>query len=869
MRTRLAIAVLAVVPSAVRAQARLSTDPLTPATTGQLVFAKAYPISGSDLFVGYLHQLGSPGTFDRFGYRALERPGPFGFGPPPSTASNRFGVAGLLNEHGGDRLPDVAYLDTVTLGPDLFFGDSPLVLRQPPSLTLGFDTGSKQPLSMAHLLATSGDVLVYTNDTSLKAVDFDSTGAVASQWNWPEPGGSLPDDKLMQLRLSSSARSGSGGVDLARNRSIGPPFYYGLDLFWLVDDAPPLSSALYFQPTPVTVPVPNEPRGAGALDVDGDLKPDLVVCVVDESTSPYSGKLVWIKNTDDPGQLATVVPQDFQDLGGLGIANPLLLRPIDLDGTPAIAVWDQGSSSIVVVTSEGSPPQLRTWRGPAMSGWVVYDMVAGDVVGSGLADLVVVYVDPQQVSPAVVQVFPDSGDAAPVIAWSPGLPPARAACGFNLPLQVQATDDGAVAAVEWFVNGSATPVSIQTAPPYTFSVPASALPCAAPNLQVMARAVDDVGLWSEVSATIPLFVDAPPTISWSPGFPPIQAPNGFDLPLQIEATDDVQVVGVQWFLNGSATPAMTQTVPPYAFTIPGASLCGASSVLVRVRAVDDVGQSSELTAAIPLVPEPPMLQLSGAGQTTLVTLAPGESRVVLSAQVAGACDTLSWLPASLPPGVTGTPAGNSYSVVVREIDYPAVLANADLRGAVTAQASGPGGITSATAQLLVDASQLLKIQQTSDRASLGPGDLALLTATVSSNIAVSLGKVRIDFLLDGLDPAGPLAVAGTALDAHAAAGSASAQLAAVPGGGQPITLRLPVRCTLARGGLSRIQAVALPSETALSAEQPPEAVAATPPGLGCSHAGNAPAWPILLVLSCALAARARSARRWRRQPPPG
>ncbi len=872
MRRAIAAALLAIAPELAGAQAQLSTTPLDVPITCQLLSVNASLASwsasapASDLFIA-CDDVFDRTSFDQFGYRTLERPRSFAFATP--LAGEIHGVAGLLNESGGDGKADLAYVDTTTHGADLYFGDAPSTRWQPPGLDFGSGFFSGQ-LWTAHLLANkTRDVLVFTDDGKITAVDFGGTGAtpvIASTATWTDSGGSAADSALLRLRLSPNARS--GGVDLARNRILGSSSY-AVDLFWLQDAAPPaLGPGLY---TLVTVPFTLEPRGAGALDVDFDGIPDLVVAVA--SVSGATRKLVWLKNVGAP-------PAPFAapvDLSVAGIVAPMLLRPIDLDGTPAIAVWDGAPhNAIVVVTSEGG--QLRTWEA-STGGRLVSDMVAGDVVGSPLADLVVAYADP-----AAVQVFADSGDAFPSVSWSPGFPPARAPCGFDLPLQVQATDDGTVAKVEWFVAGSTTPAATLVAPPYAFAVPKASLPCSASSIQITARAVDDGGLWSEVSGNIPLYVDAPPSISWTPGPPPAQAPSGVDLPLQVEASDDVQVVAVKWFLNGSSTPAATQGAPPYAFTIDGQSLCGAAHVQVTARAVDNLGQSSQVTATVGIFAGTPVLRLSSAGQTppaplasgqTLpVPLVPGGSPVKLAAQVTGVCNgttALGWLRDRIPLGAVESIQGDRYDLLIPEQAYPAVTTRAkgSLDATVTAQAVGPGGTATAAVGLAFDLSGLLEVDQISDRAALAPGDLALLTTTIRSRISVALPQVRLDDLLDGIEPAGTLQVEGAGADIQLAAGKTSVTLDQVPGGGAPVTIRLPVRRTLARGGLSLAQAVALPSESPMSLSVSANLRRAAPPGCGCSQGGASPVWSILLLLVGATAARLRSSRRWRSPVAPG
>ncbi len=267
----------------------------------------------------------------------------------------------------------------------------------------------------------------------------------------------------------------------------------------------------------------------------------------------------------------------------------------------------------------------------------------------------------------------------------------------------------------------------------------------------------------------------------------------------------------------------------------------------------------------------PVLQLPDAGQTLIVPLEPGGTWVMVRANVTQPCGgtpALSWLVDRMPAGAVETAQGNEYSVFIPEQAYPSILANADLGASMTAQATGPSGLATATLNLLFDPSALLHVEQTTDRAALAPGDLALLTTIIRSNVSVTLPQIRLDDLLDGLDLAGPPEVDGAAVLAlETSAGKANVTLDAVAGGGAPVTVRLPVRLTAARGGLSRAQAVAPPSGAMLSPQVAAQTDWAVPPGCGCTHGGGVPVWPLLVVLLCAgLRASGRPARDRSRAP---
>ncbi len=696
------------------------------------------PYASNDLFVSVGQAV------ERHAWRDLAAPADavFGASPNPVTCF----AAGLLDEAGGDGLADVAYcsFSGALSGLFTFFGDAPLT-------PFFASTGLANALSTAHLLDARRDVLAAGYQGNLTAVDIGGTSSAPAVTvaTWPSGQIASGDDVPLPVRLSGAARGPAQVHDLVRSMASG------VHVLWNLGPATTLSTAGFqlvyvpLGPAPSGYPV----RGAAALDVDFDGIPDLVACLysVVSGPPPTGPQLVWVKSDGASPAALTTNPQG--DLGAiLGVSQARLCRPVDLDGTPGLALWDAVADQIVVVTSDAAGRRLLTWRAPAQ-GRIPTDIKAGDVVGSPLADLVVTYP-----FSAEVDVFPDVGDQLPDLAWSQ-VPPATAIRGRDLALPVTASDDGAVERVEWFVNGS------------------------------------DIA-------------------------------------------------------------AAADTAAPYIYTIPGQSLCGVPGPLdILVRATDDVGLYRELEAAIALVEGPPELSLSGEGGVLGVPLVPGGTSIAIEAGVSGTCGaTLDWTPpaALLAAGATARRtdvAGGARLIIdIPEAAYPAILAQPSLAFAAEVLAASPGGSTSASVTIQLDASRLVAVEQASDRTALAPGDLALLTATVRSGISVTLPEVLLDDHLDGLEPAGPVRVdgaeAGPALPTAAGLGVTFA----LPGGGRPVTVELPVRRTLAPGGSSRVLAVAPASGAPVSREARIDTPSATLPGCGCGAGGGGPASALLLLL---------------------
>ncbi len=671
-------------------------------------------------------------TTQRFAWRSLASPASavFGTSPNPATCA----VAGLLNENGGDGLADVVYcsLSGLTSGLFVFFGDAPLAPFFAP-------TGFASTLATAHLLDARRDVVVAGDANSITLVDFGGTASAPSVAPPIPPYGESAatccsgDDALLPVRLSGAARGSAEVHDLVRGRRPG------LDVLWNLGPATTLSPAGFQL---VSVNLGWEVRGAAALDVDFDGIPDLVACLYSFFGAPLTGpQLVWVKNDGNPANLPA---NPRGDLGALlGISEARLCRPLDLDGVPALAVWDAPADQIVVVTSDAAGRRLLTWRGSTQLRTPV-DIKAGDVVGSPLADLVVAYA-----GAGGIDVFADAGDKLPDLAWTQE-PPATAIRGRDLAMEVTASD-----------------------------------------------------------------------------------PEG-------------RLERVEWFRDGAATAASTATAPPFAFTIPGQTLCGLPGPIgILVRATDDVGLYRELPEkSIALVDGPPLLSLRGGGGH--VPLVPGGTTIVLDVGVGGTCGaTLDWTPpaALLAVGATARREVASGGVLliidVPEAVYPAILAQPSLAFPAEINAASAGGSASAAVSIELDASGLVSVAQSSDRLALAPGDLALLTTTVRSAVSVTLPAVLLDDRLDGLEPAGPIRVAGSATGVTIRTEAGIGVVLDLPGGGRPVTIELPVQRTLAPAGASRMRAVAPASGAALSREGRRDAARPTLPGCGCGGGGGA------------------------------
>lgn len=338
-------------------------------------------------------------------------------------------------------------------------------------------------------------------------------------WNFP---GSfyLPEDgytnhRIFPLRLSPGAVAGD--VDDAI-----VPLAQGFFLLWH-DSAPPLTATVLDLGATTTaavfgasgmlaltnggfLPAGAQPEasclGAAAVDVDGDGIRDLVFSYGrgPSLAPPAPGWLLWIKNT---GNITDMVAQKPWNASLVGRADlwPLTdsgtLRQLDLDfGESAFAVADGTLEQILVVRGDGTTG-FTTLALPA-PGVRVRDMVAMDVVGSPAKDLVVLVDLPPNAFPSEVWIYPDVGDAAPRISWSPP-PPATTLMGVDLPLSVDASDPDTPFTVTWI-----RPPAADVVGPTAVTVPGTELCSPTGVVDVTVRALDSLGVYQQVTAKVPV-----------------------------------------------------------------------------------------------------------------------------------------------------------------------------------------------------------------------------------------------------------------------------------------------------------------------------------------------------------------------------
>jgi MYXO-CTERM domain-containing protein len=320
--------------------------------------------------------------------------------------------------------------------------------------------------------------------------------------------------------------------------------------------------------------------GGAANDVDGDGLPDLVVSYGHELYPAMPGQVLWIRNTGDAATMSAAANRwgSLMGRGDLPVGDASTLRQLDLgDGTPAFAVFDRTLERIFVVRGNAATGfDVESLPAP---GVLVREMIATDVVGSPEKDLVVLVDLAPGYTTSEVWVFPDDDDVATVLAWDPPLP-AAALLGTDLPLGVALQDPDTLpadVAVSWL-----RPVSPETvaATGTTWTVPGADL-CTATSWDFKVRALDPLGVYTELSASIPVLGE--PSLLLVGGGPLVLPPGGATGRAEGEAWPECATgaatytwgqVGLAGLLQAPCDPAGTASAC-IDFTVPEAAYPGA------------------------------------------------------------------------------------------------------------------------------------------------------------------------------------------------------------------------------------------------------------------------------------------------------
>jgi uncharacterized protein (TIGR03382 family) len=502
---------------------------------------------------------------------------------------------GLKVEFGADPAVLHAY-PAIFSSPPLAIGQARLLPRAEAEVLASLDTGSGIP----------GQLRVVDLSTSR------TTGAVSQVTFAVPPFFGAVDgdvvDRVYPIRLSPAARS--GGLD-----DVVMPLFQGLYLLWHrsvpaaatlgaldvaavttgASDAAGVRSWL-----PAGLQVGGSALGAAAIDADGDGTPDLVFSYAFDRQPAVPGTLLYARNTGDPAGLSTPPWGKLSGRADLAtLVDPLTLRQLPL-ATPTMAVYDRALGEILIVQGDARTGFTVAQHLEAPGGLTVREMVLADVVGSPAPDLVVYAV--RTAVEAEVWVYPDAFDAAPTVAFDPA--PARALRGQDLPVAVAAADVDSPFTVAWMVGGRLTP-PVATGAAWT--VPGSLL-CQVGTLDLTARATDDLGVFAEAAAAVPVLGEpslrlagaSPDRLLLPPGGAAGEALGSAWPACGRTATFTWSDAGLPGLVQTSLTS--TASSSRRAFTLPEsaypAALAGAPAL--TLSAVDDLGASGSATLPLQL-----------------------------------------------------------------------------------------------------------------------------------------------------------------------------------------------------------------------------------------------------------------------------
>jgi len=235
------------------------------------------------------------------------------------------------------------------------------------------------------------------------------------------------------------------------------------------------------------------------------------------------------------------------------------------------------------VGQDWSAPYTFNFTAPAEAGTLMVGAVATDLGGNqGVAEEI------------AVTVLPDSAPTVRITAPSDG---DRFTEGEVLSIAASATDDSAVVAVDFFVDGVF--VGSRSAAPYrvTFTVPVGVT-----TLTLTTEVSDDIGQ-TAISAPVGIGVDLnqPPEVEILEPVGGAEVVEGSTLRLVAGATDDVGVSAVELLIDGVSLA--TATAPPFEFhfTVPLGSTGFTASAVAR----DGLGETAVAPeVAVIVVPDP-------------------------------------------------------------------------------------------------------------------------------------------------------------------------------------------------------------------------------------------------------------------------
>ena len=341
-----------------------------------------------------------------------------------------------------------------------------------------------------------------------------------------------------------------------------------------------------FQPQQRFV-VGDGPLSVAAADLNDDGALDLVVA--NQSSRDIS---VLLGNGD-----GTFQPQQRFALGkGPG---SVVVADLNADIIPDVITINLSnqleSSDVSVLLGNGDgtfkvPQHFAVGRFPI-------SVAVGDLNADGNPDIVAGNRTDNDVSVLLHRVE-DAAGVPPTVSITSPAPSDTVLERSTVPISVEATDDVAVKAVDFFVDGDV--VFTDFAVPFEFNFP---VPANVTSLTLGATAIDfgsNVGVAPDMIVNV--IPDPPPIVSITSPTDGENVIEGSTITIRADATDNIAVDRVDFFVDSVLEASDTEAPYTTQFIVPLA----ATSLTIDARPTDNLGQTATDTVTINVIPDPGM-----------------------------------------------------------------------------------------------------------------------------------------------------------------------------------------------------------------------------------------------------------------------
>jgi len=312
----------------------------------------------------------------------------------------------------------------------------------------------------------------------------------------------------------------------------------------------------------------------------------------------------------------------------------IVTADVDADDVLDLVVLQSFDVSVLVGNGDGTFVDERQFAAAPLV--TTHSVRAGDVNVDGAMDLIVASDDlniPEflgDVSILFNQIdLQDPFGIAPIVTMTSPVAGASAVVGTFVTLSADATDDIAVARVEFLVDESV--FFADTIAPYSFSL---LVPSGMPTLALTARAVDlggTVGASAPVALTV--LNDQTPVVSITSPLDGDTLTEGSVTTASVAATDDIGVVSVDLFVDGLLTDSDFGSPFTFELAVP----TGVSSLTIGAQATDTAGHVGVAADVVVNVEPDPgttvvgiVVDSGGVGFEGATVIAEGESSTTLA-----------------------------------------------------------------------------------------------------------------------------------------------------------------------------------------------------------------------------------------------